>query len=334
MKDKLSQVIDSMPEEEVRSLLHLILLQLELIEKNKDEETIKMLAEIPKQLIESQKPKLNILDSKHVHIAFGDSPAGCLKHILKEEGFNQDYVISFSDAFSVGPIHQLGLKSGQVARQQWLSNNLNSYDFYFEEEYLPSLIHSLEEIQSISNDTPITIWKADNAHEHVGLCFVLAELKNKKNIRIINTSEAHRKLLQTEYGIRGTGELSSKNLAIILKKYGEKSFLAEETRTALEKEWEVLSTSTELLRIWKDSAVHAVQEDYFDDFIVECAKRIGADKAFYKAARVIGEALGHIEQVVGDVFLEYRLQALIKKGTFEVKGSLKAMRYYSVMLNR
>ncbi|WP_420491750.1 DUF3658 domain-containing protein, partial [Neobacillus drentensis] len=35
---------------------------------------------------------------------------------------------------------------------------------------------------------------------------------------------------------------------------------------------------------------------------------------------------------VGDDFLEYRLRKLIEKGTFEYKGSLEAMRSYSVKL--
>ncbi len=47
-------------------------------------------------------------------------------------------------------------------------------------------METLEELQSIPNETPITIWKANNAHEHVGLCFVMAQLKEKKNIRVIN----------------------------------------------------------------------------------------------------------------------------------------------------
>ena len=29
----------------------------------------------------------------------------------------------------------------------------------------------MEELYAIPSETPITIWKADNAHEHVGLCF-------------------------------------------------------------------------------------------------------------------------------------------------------------------
>ena len=42
--------------------------------------------------------------------------------------------------------------------------------------------------------------------------------------------------------------------------------------------------------------------------------------------------LGHLEQYVGDGFLEYRLKKLIEKGIFQAEGSLEAMRFYSVKL--
>ena len=48
--------------------------------------------------------------------------------------------------------------------------------------------------------------------------------------------------------------------------------------------------------------MRSVQENYFDQFIIECAKSIGADQEFRKAPRVIGEALGLVEQSVGDTF--------------------------------
>ncbi|MEN1936283.1 DUF1835 domain-containing protein [Paenibacillus sp. 102] len=334
MIDNLSKVIDNMPEDEAKSLLRLILIQLDLMETEPSEDRMKILTEIPKQLIESQKPKLHIRESKHIHIAFGDSPAGGIKYMLKQADLTEDYVVCFSDAFSIGPIHQLELKAGQVARQQWLSRNLNSYDLYFEEEYLSIFRESMEELQSIPQDIPITIWKADNAHEHVGLCFVLAHLQSRDNIRVINTSEAYRELFPEGYDIRGTGELSSEKLAVIYEKYGKDTLLTNEARKTLEREWELLSETMDLLRIWNENQVQSVQEDYFDSFIIECAERLEATSSFCKAPRLIGEALGHIEQVIGDVFLEYRLRTLIQQGVFEMEGTLKAMRYYSVNLKR
>lgn len=187
---------------------------------------------------------------------------------------------------------------------------------------------------------PITIWSANNAHEHVGLCFAFVYLKDKKNIRIINTSEAHRGLFQKEneiYEIHGTGALTPEQLATIYETYEKGTVLTEKSRKQLEQEWKLLSETKNSLRIWEDHKVSSVQETYFDSFIIECAKNLEKERAeeqFYKSARLIGEVLSQIEQSVGDAFLEYRLRTLIEQGVFEMKGTLKAMRYYSVRLKK
>ncbi|MDA1638753.1 MULTISPECIES: DUF1835 domain-containing protein [Bacillus cereus group] len=332
MIDKIKNVVEDMYEDEAKHLLQSILIQLNLLEENYSEDTIKNLMDIPNQLLSNTSYKRNVKESSHIHIAFDDSTAGCLKHMLSQEERLEEMVIAFSEFFSIGPIHKLHMNEGQLARQEWLVNNLTAYENYFEEEYLPRFLETMEELHTIPIETPITIWKADNAHEHVGLCFVMAQLKDNKNIRIMNTSEASKEILKQEYAIRGTGELPPESLALLQKSFIELPCLTVEKRMQFECEWDRLSNSTEFLRVWKENEVHSVQEDYFDQFIIECAKSIGADREFLKAPRVIGEALGLVEQLVGDTFLEYRLKELIKQEVFEFIGSLDEMRFYSVKL--
>ncbi|UOB81466.1 DUF1835 domain-containing protein [Bacillus sp. ZJS3] len=334
MIDKIKNAVEDMYEDEAKHLLQSILIQLNLLEENYSEDTIKNLMDIPKQLTSSTSYKRNVKESSHVHIAFDDSTAGCLKHMLSQEERLEEMVVAFSEFFSIGPTYKLHMNEGQLARQKWLVNNLTAYENYFEEEYLSSFLATMEELHTIPIETPITIWKADNAHEHVGLCFVMAQLKDKKNIRFINTSEASKEMLKLEYDIRGTGELAPESLALIQNSFLELPYLTVEKRTQFEREWDSLSKSTEFLRVWTDNEVRSVQEDYFDQFIIECAKSIGADREFLKAPRVIGEALGHVEQLVGDTFLEYRLKELIKQEVFEFVGSLEEMRFYSVKLRK
>lgn len=334
MIDKIKNAVEVMYEDEAKHLLQSILIQLNLLEENYSEDAIKNLMDIPKQLTSNTSYIRNVKESTHVHIAFDDSTAGCLKYMLSQEEQLEERVIAFSEFFSIGPINKLHMNEGQLARQKWLVNNLTAYDNYFEEEYLPRFLETMEELHTIPIDTPITIWKANNAHEHVGLCFVMAQLKDKKNIRVMNTSEASKEILKQEYDIRGTGELAPESLALIQKSFVELPYLTVEKRMQFEHEWDSLSKSTGFLRVWTDNEVCSVQEDYFDQFIIECAKSIGADQEFLKAPRVIGEALGHVEQLVGDTFLEYRLKELIKQEVFEFEGSLDEMRFYSVKLRK
>ncbi|MED2040473.1 DUF1835 domain-containing protein [Bacillus wiedmannii] len=334
MIDKIKNVVEDMYEDEAKYLLQSILIQLNLLEENYSEDAIKNLMNIPKQLTSNTSYIRNVKESSHVHIAFDDSTAGCLKYMFSQEEQLEEMVVAFSEFFSIGPIYKLHMNEEQLARQEWLVNNLTAYENYFEEEYLPRFLETIEELHTIPIETPITIWKADNAHEHVGLCFVMTQLKDKKNIRVMNTSEASKEILKKEYTIRGTGELSPESLALIQKSFVELPYLTVEKRMEFEHEWDSLSKSTEFLRVWTDNEVRSVQEDYFDQFIIECAKSIGADREFLKAPRVIGEALGHVEQLVGDTFLEYRLKELIKQEVFEFEGSLDEMRFYSVKLRK
>lgn len=337
--EKIKKVVNEMQEDEAKQLLQGILIQLELLKNDYNEDSLTYLTSIPSEWIDYAEHKKNIAESTHIHITFGESSAGCLKYMLKKKKLQREYVISFSEFFSIGPINQLETAAGQHLRQQWLSKNLNLEDSYFEEEYLPRFIQSLQELQSIPSDMPITIWSGENTNEHVGLCFALVHLKDKKNIRIINTSEANRRLFQKEneiHGVHGTSALAPEKLATIYEKYEKGTILTEETRKQLKQEWESLSETKDLLRIWEENKVSSVKETYFDSFIIECAKNLEKEREeeFYKSARLIGEVLGQIEQSVGDVFLEYRLRTLIEQGVFEMKGSLKAMRYYSVRLKK
>ena len=120
-------------------------------------------------------------------------------------------------------------------------------------------------------------------------------------------------------------------------RFGFGKLLTDHDREDLEKEWRSLSESKETLRIWRNGRIHAVDEDYHDEFIIKKAKKLHSKQKamdFMKSARLIGEVLGHLDQYVGDAFIEYRLKKLIEAGVFEVEGSLAAMRFYSVRYSR
>ncbi|EMM75585.1 DUF1835 domain-containing protein [Leptospira santarosai] len=267
------------------------------------------------------------LNSKktNIHITFSDTTAADLKR-LKER------VIAIPPvSFSIGPIYQVDTKEGQKKRQQWLAKNLSS-DYIQEGHSLSDFIKFTKEIQSIPKEISITIWMGDHVRDHLGLCFILSILKERNNIRIINASEACKELFQKEYDI---SMLLPEEVAKIHERFGKQSFLTEEAKAELKKEWEVFSKSTGLLRIWKDNQVLSVEENHLDDFIVKCARKIGAQKTFCKAVRLIGEALGHVEyfNISDEMFFEYRLRALVKQGVFKAEGSLtSSILSYSVQL--
>ena len=42
--------------------------------------------------------------------------------------------------------------------------------------------------------------------------------------------------------------------------------------------------------------------------------------------------MGHLNQYIGDQFIEYRVIRLIVDGIFDMEGVTKAMRYYSIKI--
>ena len=93
--------------------------------------------------------------------------------------------------------------------------------------------------------------------------------------------------------------------------------------------WEELKNSKENLRIFKNGKVESVEEDYYDK---DLCKNTGS--GFVPAEQVIGETMGRSDQLVGDVFLEYRLRKLIEDGKLESKGKMKKMSDYKVKCSK
>ncbi|MEH7352949.1 DUF1835 domain-containing protein [Neobacillus drentensis] len=273
-----------------------------------------------------------------IHILFGPSPAGSLRAAFKENGIDKnEQIISFWDRFSIGPVWRLDEEAGKEARFDWMKNVIN--DEYGEfQEYKQSFQKTIDQILSIPEGLPITIWTADNAHEQIGLRFGLHLLKERNNdIILINTTKAFSELLKkrnVQYTVLHSGEISPDKLQIIYDR-GQGKVLTDHDKEDYEKEWLSISDNRETLRIWRNGRIVSVPEDYFDPFIIQKAKKLHREqktKDFMKSARLIGEVLGHLDQYVGDEFLEYRLRKLIEKEVFDVEGSLIAMRYYSVKL--
>ena len=275
-----------------------------------------------------------------IHIVFGASASGSLKFVLREMGLDKkEKVISFWDIFSIGPVWRLHEENGVKARFKWMKNCISTeYDEF--PDYKQRFKKTIDRISSIPEGVHITIWTSDNAHEQTGLRFVLYLLKEKNiDITLINTTEAYEELFQVKkvkYTPLHTGEIPTEKLQIIYEQ-GHGKFFTDHDREDLEKDWLSLSESQETLRIWRNGRIQSVPEDFYDEFIINRAKKLHSKqkiKDFMKSARLIGEVLGHLDQYVGDEFLEYRLKKLIRSRIFESEGSIEAMRFYSVKLKR
>ncbi|WP_045520605.1 DUF1835 domain-containing protein [Neobacillus niacini] len=275
-----------------------------------------------------------------IHVLFGASAAGSFKFTLKEMGLDKkEKVISFWDMFSIGPIWQLHEDIGVKSRFEWMKGCIGD-EFVEYLDYTQRFEKTIQQLKSIPQESHIFIWSSESAHEQTGLRYIIYLLKgNKMDFTVINTTKAYEELLRVKklkYTPLHTGEIPPEKLQIIYEQdYGK--FLSDHDKEDLEKEWLTISESQETLRIWRNGRIHGVSEDYYDEFIIKKAKKLHSKQKsteFMKSARLIGEVIGHLDEYVGDTFIEYRLKKLIEAGVFEVEGNLEAMRFYSVRYSK
>lgn len=343
--DEFKKIVESSTEQEVKSLLFQIVLRINMVEEVEqysDTQLVKDLKKACNSFLEYKTNQINREDVTRyqaVHIVFGASLSGSLNIVLEKMKLKDtEKIISFSDLLSIGPVWRLHEKNGLRKRYEWLKDHIN-FDDEDIDNYQENFNDTTLKISAIPENTPIIIWMGHNAHEQTALRYVLYLLKEKTNdVSLIDATTKFKDLFDTtdtKYTLLHTGEISPEKLTLIYKNNRKISPLSHEERKQFEEEWEALSTKQEVLRIWKNSEICSVDEAYYDDYIINVAKRLHNEQEhdeFMKSARVIGEVIGHLDQYIGDQYIEYRLRSLIVDGSFEIKGIPKAMRYYSVKL--
>ncbi len=267
-----------------------------------------------------------------VHIVTSESAAGSLRVGLEKS----NTIIGFPDSFSAGPLWKLDEKVGQSFRAEWLAENINyENDDY---EYENKVSNTLREIEDIANHVPIYIWYGNNADEQTALCFYLYLLRDRKNDTfLMNSTEFHERYGVAVEGqlIFHTGQMDGEILRTFTGNHKENKPLSENKRIQYHREWEKLSETTDVLRVWIDDKIQGVPEYHYDSVILETIEELHKEqgtKDFIKTGSVLGEIIERIDVDIDIFFLEYRIRHLVYSGALGLKGIPKSMRHYSVKL--
>lgn len=323
MIDELKKAINRLSEEEAKIFLFMLLLRMDQLKDNK-EELAKLLNEANEILLNFHQKKNHQEEYSKVHVAFSDSTSGSVKMAFNRPSSEKVKVISIGDQFSYGPIWQLHQEAGKHYRQEWLSDNIN-YEKGELDEHMRDIKEKMNELLQVPEGIPIFIWTGSNAHEQIGVRYALYHLREKpSDVYLMSVGEKY----------RSTGELPSEKLKEIYKKHLSQPLSMEEKQTYIN-EWLELSNTKDELRIWKNGEIQHTKVSKYDRFIINLAKKLHNERgehSFMKSARLIGEVIGHIDQNLDDLFIEYRVRSLIMQGVFDLKGIPKAMRFYSVKL--
>ncbi len=325
---RLKEAIKKLSEAEAKSMLFFSLLN------GKSSEDIQ-------QVILQMSEEKNNTNAQTVHILFGESPGGSLKAAFRNTDYQKtEDIIVLPHNLSIGPINDLHKTSGIEARFAWFKNRYTTEDDGIA-HYRQLMLAAVEKINNILPHQNIVIWTCQNAHEQTGLRLVLAMLDGKLNtVRVIDTYTAFQKkrinphLAQDNYP-RSTGELNGETLVNFYEQ-GIEPLNNVQRQQLCDEGKRLLLDDVHIIRTWAcDKLLTSSNEKRDDDYIVECAKRMYQEDGkveYKKAARLIGEVIGHMQEYTGDEWIEYRLRCLIKEGVFSYKGDLKAMRFYEVKL--
>lgn len=258
-------------------------------------------------------------ETRAVHIVSSEAAAGFVRRALAPP----KHVIGFPDDLSIGPLWKLDEKIGQTNRNEWLADQINDeQDDYV---YAHKFSNTLREIEDLPHQVPIHIWYGNSANEQVGLRFFLYLLRDRTNvIFLINTNEVS----------------SSKNEVLesedvnLLCNNGSKP-ITDQERPIFLKEWETLSETKEVLRLWENGKIIGVPEDYYDSLIIQTIKKLHHDqltKDYIQTGTVLMELVTQMDEQVNIFFLEYRIRHLVYSGVLAIKGIPKSMSHYRIKL--
>lgn len=276
-----------------------------------------------------------------VHLVCSMSDAGSLKVALSNLGKHADNeVLSFNDCFSVGPIKNIDRVEGQRAREFWQMEKLSGFMFNHHMNREHQIQRMIEKITAIAKHKTIIIWCADNAHDQVGLRFILHLLKNRTNsVHMMNVSELFRlnaASMQTNLPHYAQGLLERDVYLNIVNGYEQAEKIVDSERRRYEAEWLELSQEECTLRLWEDDKIKHAAEVELDRRLIAIIDKLAieSEDGFVKAGAVIGELQDHYFQLIDFRFTEYRLWMLISDGCLAFRGLPNAMHQYSVRNNK
>lgn len=266
------------------------------------------------------------------HIVFGASTCGTLMQAFKINQITEQ-IVAMEDDLMLGPLGNIVLDSVQSFRLKWWEQILNEED---KTDYIPYLRDSFKNFSGWANiqtdEDSLLFWVGDSPTEHTGFMCLVANLPDYISVSVVMVSQAYYK----KYGKfrpRSTGEVSPEKLVPLLE---DTKVLTPHVRERYVTNWNQLLEDNGILRIRKNRQVETVSVDYFDQEIIDRAKRISREKfhfksdGFFYAVRLVGEISGRQKQRIDEGLIEWRIRCLIQRNVFTYQGSLDSMRLYMI----
>ena len=240
-----------------------------------------------------------------LHVSSGYSAFACLREALKNIS-NQE-LINILEYFTIGPLFDIEEKEG-------IENRVSYFNKLFTSIYAQDMTEDLERnisttvLRKIAKSSePIVLWYSNDTHEQI-LLRALCKHVSFERISLINVSDA----VIDEYEIIAVAQCSPEQLIQAMQECRK---ITQEEHKSYAAQWDELMKSTASLHVYDANKILGKPDEYYDKYIIaECISE------FVSASKIIGNAMGKIEDNIGDAFLDYRLRELIKQGKVILQG--------------
>lgn len=257
-----------------------------------------------------------------VNIVFGDSIAGSVKmadYYAKKNGNIvadlSENLICFHQNLQYGDISDHGI--GEIRKKEYKKlheNYLYGYKLKWRElDINPK--KSLKRLRTLlEKGETVRFWFSNEAHEFCGFCNILFLIDD---MNISNDKILYIKLPDEDIDEKGklcvyrsSGAFAPKEL---LKYVPQQQMMTDDVKEYHINQWKQAVEANSELRIVVDNEIKSVSEDYYDEIILDEAKKL--DEVFNEAT-LVGNSLQRI--IIFDAFIGIRIEHMISEGIFEV----------------
>lgn len=257
----------------------------------------------------------NVFDNP-LHLALGDSAAGCVRAALAISPDISQPVMNIPDDLSHGPLDD------GVARMEYMRALFRGYDDKWDEKQRDAFVPWQELIDRLDRDRHdvVVIWTGENVSEATFLAMACDRLA-KRSEQIVKIT------VPCKHGRNYVAVHSPEELRSFITSWRS---LSDEERVGLAQEFVRIRKDTGLLRRWQHGRLIGVAVDHYDGLLLKAC-----GTSWSRAMRVVGTAMGCCDPAnsLSDLFFVSRLQALIAAGKIQADGPQNSIRYYAIKRN-
>lgn len=265
-----------------------------------------------------------------IHIVFQSADVDVLQQAMELDPSLEGEIFEIKDEWGVGPLVGLDTEEGWKAREDWWrmvlsetnaphASPVGSFD---DRETVKKIQNTLDENETLE----VWIWMGQNQHDVTGYYWLMPQLRNFQGrvmVLYLNNLPFINEKGQLFYPSTVNHILPKE--AIKAKKLSRAITLSEYEVDP--DEWKKISEENAIVRILEGGKKIVGKEANFYDG--EIIKNISAD--WQKASRVLQNTLHRMKIKTGDVFLMWRIKAMITEGKLEVNGdSSKAWKDFEI----